>query len=88
MAHPVTVPRASEVVRKPIRTAGVHIYSLNFTVEYISKFETTARVKSGLPTQFNAVLIFSSLKTYCYGFRWFIRRNRSASFIKILYSLI
>ena len=37
---------------------GVHIYSLNFTVEYISKFETRARVKSGLPSQFNAVLIF------------------------------
>lgn len=71
-----------------MKTFRVHIYSLNFTVDYISKFETTARVKSGLPSQFNAVLLFSSLKTYCCGFHWFIQRNKSASFGKILYSVI
>lgn len=57
MAYPATISKG-EVDRLPTRTAGFHIYSLNFTVEYTSKFETTARVKSGLPSQFNAVLIF------------------------------
>jgi hypothetical protein len=49
------------------RILGVPIYSFNFTVEYISKFKTMARVKSGLLNQFNAVVIFSSLETYDYG---------------------
>jgi len=57
VTYPVTISKGA-VDRYPTRTAGFHIYSLNFTVEYTSKFETTARVKSGLPSQFNAVLIF------------------------------
>lgn len=50
------------------RIFGVPIYSFNFTVECTSKFETLERVKSGLLNQFNAVVNFSSLKTYNYGF--------------------
>ena len=90
VSYPVTISKVA-VDRLPTRTAGFHIYSLNFTVEYTSKFETTARVKSGLPSQFNAVLIFflpPSLKTFCYGFHCFMWRNKSALFMKILCSLI